>query len=66
MMRHEYTIMNQSVNVLTEDGLPKNAVRPSIAERLLTVKKVSYFFLQQGSKYAVTYSKEQNRHRSIV
>ena len=44
--------MNQSVNVLTEDGLPKNDVRPSIAERLLTVKKVSYvcffFFYNKG------------------
>ena len=38
-MRHGYTILNQSVNVLTV-WATKNAVRPSIAKRQGTVKNV--------------------------
>ena len=46
-MRHGYTILNKSVNVLTRVWAIKNAVRPSFAKRQRTVKKVLYviFFL---------------------
>ena len=41
-MRHGYTILNQSVNFLTVYGL---AVRPNIAKRQCTIKKVLYVSL---------------------
>ena len=48
-MRHLYAISNQSVNVLRV-WATKNAVRPSIAKRQCTVKKVLYviFFDNKG------------------
>ena len=40
-MGHGYTILNQSVNVLTEYGLPKHAARPSIAKRQRSQESVA-------------------------
>ena len=67
-MRHGYTILNQSVNALTEYEVPKNALHSSIAKRQPTVKKVLYviFFDNKGLVYAITCSKGQNSHRSIL
>ena len=51
-MRHGYTVLNQSVNVLTSNRVwaTKNAVRASIAKRQRTVKKALYviFFDNKG------------------
>ena len=60
-MRHKYTVLNQSVNVLTKYGLPKNAFCPSIAKRQRTVKKVLYviFFHNKGPVMQLPVSKDR-------
>ena len=49
-MRHGYTILNQSVNFLTEYGLRKMPQAQAFAKRQRTVKKVLYaiFFDNKG------------------